>query len=122
MEKSLVHNFYRFSVLLAFCVMLAGFARADTFHLVDGRTIVGDMVSQDENGFIVKQPEDTYADRTPWGKLTQENLKALQQNPKLAGFVEPFIEVSQQEKRGRKKIVLKDARRVPRAAGQSRMV
>ena len=119
MEKSLVHNFYRFGVFLAFCLMVAGFARADTFHLVDGRTIVGDMVSQDENGFIVKQPDDTYADRTPWGKLTQENLKALQQNPKLAAFVEPFIEVSSQEKREKTEIVLKDVPRLPRPAGHS---
>ena len=121
MEKSLVHKFYRFSVLLTFCVMLAGFARADTFHLVDGRTIVGDMVSQDENGFIVKQPDDTYADRTPWGKLTQDNLKELQQNPKLAAFVEPFIEVSQQEKREKTEIVLKDVPRLSRPSGHSLM-
>ena len=121
MEKSLVHKFYRFSVLLTFCVMLAGLARADTFHLVDGRTITGDMVSQDENGFIVKQPDDTYADRTPWGKLTQENLKALQQNPKLAAFVEPFIEVTQQEKREKTEIVLKDVPRLTRPAGHSLM-
>ncbi len=119
MEKSLVHNFYRFSVLLAFCVMLAGFARADTFHLLDGRTIVGDMVSQDENGFIVKQPDDTYADRTPWGKLTQDNLKELQQNPKLTAFVEPFIEVTQQQKREKTEIVLKDVPRLPRPPGHS---
>src|SRR6266436_1817934 len=119
MGKSLVHKFYRFAVFLAFCGMLAGIARADTFHLVDGRTLVGDMVSQDENGFIVKQPDDTYADRTPWGKLTQENLKQLQQNPKLAAFVEPFIEVSQQEKREKTEIVLKDVPRLARPAGHS---
>jgi len=121
MGKSLVHKFYRFAVFLAFCGMLAGFARADTFHLVDGRTLVGDMVSQDENGFIVKQPDDTYADRTPWGKLTQDNLKALQQNPKLAAFVEPFIEVSQQEKREKTEIPIKDAPRLARPAGHSLM-
>ncbi len=91
-------KYWKFCALLAFCGLLAGIVRADTFHLTNGQTLSGDLVSPNEDGFIVKTGEGAYGDRTPWGKLSQEDLKRLQQNPKLNQFVEPFVESSQDER------------------------
>src|SRR5258707_15803757 len=98
MQKSIVHKFYRFCVLLTFCGLFAGTAFAQTLHLTTGQTVTGELVSPDDKGFIVKQPDGSFGDRIPWGKLSQDDLKQLQGNPKVAQFVEPFIEADQQEK------------------------
>jgi hypothetical protein len=93
MENRIVHKLF-VAVLVSFA-FLAGVARADTFHLTDGSTLSGDIVSLDDKGVVLKQADGTYAERLPWGKLSQADLKDLDQNnPKAAPFVEPFIEDS----------------------------
>jgi hypothetical protein len=93
MEKSIVHKILTV-ILLSFGLM-AGISRADTFHLTDNSTISGEIVSMDDKGVILKQADGSYADRLPWSKVSQADLKDLDQNnPKAAPFVEPFIEES----------------------------
>ena len=72
-------------------------ARADTFQLLDGQSLSGDVVSFNENGLVVRLPDGKYADRVPWTKFSQDDLKKLGQNPKVAPLVEPFLEVSGEE-------------------------
>ena len=91
-------KYWKFCALLAFCGLLVGIVRADTFHLTDGQTVSGDLVSPNDEGFIVKAGEGSYGERIPWGKLSQDDLKRLQQNPKFSQFVEPFVESGQDEK------------------------
>ncbi len=114
-----MHKLYRFCVLLTFCVLLAGIAGAETLHLTDGQTVTGEIVSIDDKGIVLKQPDGSYGERTPWTKLSQADLKELQQNPKAAQFVEPFIEVSQADKLAKTEIEIKDVARLPRPTGHS---
>ena len=100
--------------LVAFMV-----ARADTFELSDGQTLTGDVVSFDENGLIVRTPDGKYSERTPWTKFSQADLKKLGQNRKIAPLVEPFIEVSQEERIRKTEVEIKPVPRLERPARQS---
>jgi len=119
MEKSIVHKFYRFWILLMLSGLMGGIARSETFHLSDGQTLTGEATSMDERGFIVKQADGTFSDRVPWSKLPQTDLKELQQNPKAATFVEPFIELTQEDKMKRTEIDLKEVPRLARPPSHS---
>ena len=78
--------------------LTASAIRADTFQLTDGQSLTGDIVSFNESGLIVRLPDDKYSDRILWTKFSQADLKKLAQNPKIAPMVEPFIDLSQEEK------------------------
>ncbi len=62
------------------------------YSLADGTTISGEIVSADNIGVVFKTGQDTYSEKTPWTKFSQDGLKQLAQNPKAAPFAEPFIE------------------------------
>lgn len=72
---------------------------AETFQLADGRTISGEVLlgSANDSGLQIRVDDGQY-ERVPWANFTQEDLKKFQQNPKLLPLVEPFIEVTQEEK------------------------
>lgn len=72
------------------CSLLAA-AGAESFPLVDGTAVNGDIVSFNENGIIFRTSGDQYTDRMPWLKFSQDGLKKLAQNPKIDPFVEPFL-------------------------------
>lgn len=116
----IVHKYYRFSLVLAFCLFAALVTRAaETFHLAGGQTVSGEIVSLDDRGVVLKQPDGSYGERIPWTKLSQDDLKALQKNPKAAPYVEPFIEVSQAEKLAKTEIHIKDYPKLDRPTGHS---
>ena len=94
-------------------------AQAETFHLIGGQTVSGEIVSIDDKGIVLKQADGTYADRIPWTKFSQADLKELEQNPKAAQFVEPFIEVTQADKLAKTEIEIKDFPRLTRPTGHS---
>src|SRR5882724_2223611 len=117
MQNSIVHKSYRLCVLILLsCGLLRGFLHAESFHLTDGKTATGDIVSMDEKGIVLKLPDGSYADRLPWTKLSQADLKDLQQNPKAAPFVEPFIEPDPNEKLKRMEIDIKPVPHLSRPA------
>ncbi len=115
----MVHKIHGFCLCLTLCGLLAGVSQAETFHLADGQTTTGEIVAMDEKGIILKLADGQYADQMPWGKLSQADLKLLQQNPKAAPFVEPFIEVTQEDKLKRTEIDIKEVPRLARPARQS---
>ena len=84
---------------LLFGVLLAGVAYADTFNLVNGQTITGEVLVGSENdaGLQIKVGEGKY-ERVAWGSFSQDDLKKFARNPKIAPLVEGFIEVTQEEK------------------------
>jgi hypothetical protein len=106
-------------VVLTLSWLLVGTIRAETLHLVDGQTVTGEMVSMDEKGIVLKQADGNYGDRTPWGKLSQADLRELQQNPKAAAFVEPFIELTQEDKLKRTEIEVKEVPHLQRSTSRS---
>lgn len=71
---------------------LFAIARADTYQMNDGTSVSGDIISFNDDGIIFHTPDDKYTDRIPWTQFSQDALKALDKNPKLAPFAEPFIE------------------------------
>jgi hypothetical protein len=114
-----VINAYRFFVFLCLWGLLAGIASAETLHLTDGQTVTGEVVSMDGTGIILKQADGSYGERIPWGKIAQADLKELDNNPKAAQYVEPFIEPGQEEKVKKTDVEIKDFPHLPRSTGHS---
>ncbi len=63
---------------------------ADSLQLTDGTSVAGDVVKYDDNGVLIRTPEDAYTSVT-WTRFSQDALKQLGQNPKIKPFVNPFI-------------------------------
>ncbi|HYG22324.1 MAG TPA: hypothetical protein VEH04_06025 [Verrucomicrobiae bacterium] len=110
-------NFICIGLLL--CGLLIGIARADTFQLADGQTVTGEVVSFNESGLVVRLPDDTYSDRIGWTRFSQADLKRLSENSKITPFVEPFIEISEEERLQRTAIDIKPVPRLERPPEQS---
>jgi hypothetical protein len=67
-----------------------GAMAAETLTLTDGSTQAGDIVKFDDNGLMLRGEGDAYV-TVPWGKLSQDSLKHLTENPKIKPLVEVFI-------------------------------
>ena len=67
--------------------------QGDSFELTNGDVYKGQAASFGEEGLIVRQDIGVFSPRVHWIKLTQDTLKRLAQNPKIAPFAEPFIEL-----------------------------
>jgi hypothetical protein len=67
-------------------------AGADTYPLTDGTSLVGDVISYNDNGIVFRLDGDKYSERMPWTKFSQDALKQLSANPKIRLLAEPFIE------------------------------
>ncbi len=95
-------------------------ARADNFKLTTGRELTGEVLPSSANdaGVQVKVGEGDY-ERIPWASFSQEDLKKLAQNKKLVPFVEPFIEVSQEERMKKTEVPIKQPLRLERPAVHS---
>jgi hypothetical protein len=96
------------------------------YRLTNGDIIKGEPASATDDGMVVRLDFGGFSPRIGWGKLTQESLKELQNNPITKKFVEPFIEQPIEEKvkeRAKKKeIVLKEVPRVDHPAASSGFV
>jgi hypothetical protein len=86
------------------CGLLCGITRADTFTLNDGSTLTGDIISYSETGLRVKFPDGTYSDPVAWTKFSQDDLKKLSQNPKIAPFASAFIEETDEQRAARTEV------------------
>lgn len=114
---------HRYWVILGVLLvsLLTGTLRADTFQLNNGKTVTGEALaaSANETGIQIKTGEGEY-DRVPWASFSQEDLKKLRQTKKLEPFVEPFIEVSQEQKLAKTEVGnLRQPPRLERPARQS---
>jgi hypothetical protein len=111
-----MHRFCKFIAGLALAGMLCASAVAETLHLTDGTTVTGEIVTMDDRGIILKISEGNYSDPIPWNKLSQDDLRTFQQNPKAANFVEPWIELTQADKAQRTQVEIKDVPHLSRPA------
>jgi hypothetical protein len=114
-----VRKLYFICIGLVLCGLLPAKARADSFQLNDGQTLAGDVVSFNESGLVVRTLEGKYAERVPWTKFSQADLKRLAQNPRIAPLVEPFLEVSQEETTEKTEVELKPVPRLERPPATS---
>jgi len=76
---------------LGLCGGFAAATRADTFQLIDGTSVSGDIVLFNEAGVTLRTPSDSYTN-VVWPKFSQASLKQLAQNPKIKPLAEAFIE------------------------------
>jgi hypothetical protein len=115
--------FHKFSAFLLFCVLMATAAYAQnqniTLHFADGTSLTGEIVQVNESGILLREPDGKNPPRVPWTKLSQADLKELQQNPKAEKFVEPFIEVTQAEKLKKTEVEIKPFPKMQRPTGVS---
>ena len=100
--------------------LLAGMACAETFKLTNGEILTGELLASSANdaGVQVKVGEGDYK-RVAWSSFSQEDLKKFAQNKKMEPFVEPFIEVTQEEKAKKTEVTIKQPQRLERPAKQS---
>ena len=82
----------KFLFIVSLWFAVASFAAAaETLSLTDGGSVAGDIIKFDDNGIMMKTPEETYTN-VSWGRFSQASLKQLAGNPKIKNFVEPFFE------------------------------
>lgn len=107
---------------------IAGTAMAaDTLTLSDGGTVTGEIIKVDDNGLMVRLPGEAYvATNVAWGKLSQDSLKQLSQNPKLnakrptaASLAEPFIEPDASQRPAKAEITVNPVTRLNRPENPS---
>ena len=110
----------RFCLIVALVVggWLAEAAYAETFKLGNGDTLTGELLAGNDVGAQIKVGEGEYK-RVPWADFSQEELRKFAKVQKLAPLVEPFIEVTQQEKIKKTEINIKQPPRLERPAPQS---
>ncbi|MGC9943328.1 MAG: hypothetical protein ABSE48_15990 [Verrucomicrobiota bacterium] len=109
---------YLFSVC---CFALSLAVRADTLTLADGTSLSGDILKFDGNGLMLRLPDNTYTN-LEWGQFSQDSLKQLSQNQKIAQFAEPFIEPTEPERPAQAEIVVKPVSRLERPAHPSLII
>jgi len=106
--------------LLTWLPLLTG--RAGEYKLANGNVLRGEVASTDEDGLVVKLDVGGFSRREAWINLSQETLKELAKDPKVAPLVEPFIELEPEEikaKEKQKEIVVKEVpNRMERPAGK----
>lgn len=57
--------------------------------MTDGSSFAGDIIKFDDNGMLLRTG-DVYTN-LPWGRFSQDSLKQLSSNPKIAELVDVFI-------------------------------
>ena len=114
--------FFLFALWLGFASLAV---QAETLTLSDGASLSGDIIKFDDNGLLLSMAGDVYTN-VPWGRLTQDSLKQLAQNPKLnskkpsvASLVEPFIEPTESERPPKPEIQVSPVQRLQRPAHPS---
>jgi len=108
-------------ILICLGLWLCGWsASADTFQLNDGRTITGEplFTAANDAGLQIRIAEGQY-ERVPWASFSQADLKTFQQQPKLAPLVEPFIEISEEERLQKTHVEIKPVPRLERPEAHS---
>src|SRR5436309_5612456 len=100
------------SIWLGLCLswLIGAIASADEFKQANGNVLRGELASADEDGLVVKLDVGGFSKREPWINFSQETLKELAKDPKIAPLVEPFIELEPEQikaKEKQKEIVIK---------------
>ena len=108
---------------LLVCGLAAGTTRGDAFKLTTGETVNGELLpsTAGDQGVQIKVGDNQYQ-RVPWASFSQEDLKTFAKNQKLEPFVEPFIEITREEKLKKTEVTIKQPPRLERPAHRSLLV
>jgi hypothetical protein len=87
---------------------------------MDGKSLTGEILTTGANdqGIQLKTGEGQY-EKVPWTNFSQGDLKKFQSNPKLAPLVEPYIEITSEERIKKTEVEIKPSPRVERPPPQS---
>lgn len=100
--------------------------RAGEFKMMSGDVEKGEIASVNDEGLVVRREIGGFSPRIGWGKLTQDTLKDMTNNPAAFKFAEPFIEITIEQKERIKKekqvIKVKDAPTVERPVGSKKFL
>src|SRR6476469_2575847 len=116
----LVRKCYLILSLFAAVVFARELRAADTYQLLDGKTVTGEVLltGANEQTVQLKVGEGQY-EKVAWTNFSQPDLKKFQANPKLAALVEPYIEVTQAERIKKTDVVIKPPTRLERPPSRS---
>jgi hypothetical protein len=119
MQNAVVRRLYFIMAVLA-GIFMARISPAEVFKLTTGETITGEVLaaSGNDRDVQIKVGEGKY-EHVAWASFAQEDLKRFAQNKKLEPYVEPFIEVTQEEKLKKTEVNIKQPPRLERPAPQS---
>jgi len=111
---------FGFILILAITALLSGKAWADNFSLANGETVSGEPLwtSANDQGLQIKTTDGKY-ERIPCVNFSQEDLKKFKETPKLAPLVDPYIEVTQDERIKKTEVVVKQPPRIELPARKS---
>ena len=113
-----IHFLVVFALL---CGLLSGVAPGATFKLSTGQTMTGDIVESGSNDAtaLINIGDGKY-ERVAWGQFAQEDLKGFMErfagNKKIIEAVEPFIEVSADERAKVTEVTIKPVPRLDQPA------
>lgn len=102
-------------LVIGCCVWFAANVGALTFEYADGTSITGDII-QGKPEFLQVRTADNKYEKVEWSKLSQATLIELQKDAKYAPFVQPYIEISQDEIIKKTEVVIKPVPRLERPA------
>ena len=88
--------------ILALCLAVCwatpcGAAETHTFLMESGNIIEGNVADMDEESLVIRKKIGDFTKRIDLVFLSQETLKWLKEDPKYAEFVDPFIELPEDE-------------------------
>ncbi len=97
------------------CVLLPAAINAMVFEMTDGTTVDGEVVLGKPESVKIRLPDSTYKDIT-WDKFSQQTIKKLAEDQKLKSFVEPYIEIPEEERIRKTEVQIKPVPRLDRPA------
>jgi len=84
--------------ILCWCVWLAPMLRAETYQLLDGTSVTGEVVLPARpEGVNIRTSPGTYQ-FVGWTNFTQAALQELVKNEKIAPFAEPYVEITEEDR------------------------
>jgi hypothetical protein len=86
-----------FAIAVISLPWMVGSAIADSFPLSIGGTLDGEPIAFGADGVAVKKSDGTFSSKVAWTNFTQEALKKLNVYPKAKQFVEPFLDIEEDE-------------------------
>ena len=105
-------------VLVFVCAWFVTTAGAITFDLTDGSKVEGEIILARPDGLQIRMDGNKY-EKLEWSKFSQATLSELRKDNKLAPYVEPYIEVSLDEKIKKTEVAIKEVPRLDRPAKKS---
>ena len=99
--------------LVLICLCFVNTVGAITLEMTDGSKTQGEVILAKPDGLQIRVEGNKY-EKLEWSKFTQATLTELKKDPKLAPFVEPYIEVPLDEKIKKTEVTIKEVPRLER--------